>query len=301
MVVSAKIPPPVPPNGNLDRAMFVWVPQIGGASDPLSTDARMQTLLDFCAANGVNLLFLDIYRYIGGANWDVTNGHATVMAKFIHWAHASGIRVYALAGDTGWGQNHQWVAGNIIRNLAQFNALAQTGPITNEAGAFDGLIFDVEYWTGTYTEADPAGFCDLMNSARRILDIPVGCAATQWLADPASAALTFTYRGVSQIEGLHLLDQSDFVAVMCYSNNAGGTDGATQIAMMQAWYNHALVSRNGLLCVSDVQGGLGSQSYAGETKAVMEQNHAAISVAYATNLAFRGQAVQDYASYVSMT
>jgi hypothetical protein len=314
MTVTAKVPPPVPPNSNMDRGMFVWISSVGGSgtADPLSTDAKMQSLLDFCASNGVNVLFLDMYRYLGASNWDSSNAHAATVAKFIHYAHASGIRVFALAGDVSWGQNQQWVAANIIKALAQFNEYANaTSAITNEAGSFDGLIFDVEYWTQqSYTAADPEGLCDLMNAARRVLNIPVGCAATQWLADGTSAALTFTYKGVSQLEGLHLIDQSDFVAVMCYSNNNAGTDGATQIAMFSNWYNYASTTANkqdqGLFCVSNTQTGQpAGQSYNGETKAKMEQNHTAISTQYvpasATNMSFRGQAIQDYASYSTMS
>lgn len=312
MTITAKIPPPTPPNSNMERGMFVWISSVGGTgtADPMSSDTKMQSLLDFCSTNGVNTLFLDIYRYLGASNWDGSNAHAVTISKFLHWAHASGMKVMALAGDTGWGQNQQWVAANIIKAIAQINALGQTGAITNEAGCFDGLCFDVEYWTGTYTSADPIGLCDLMNAARRVLNIPVGCCATQWLADGTSAALTFTYDGVTQLEGLHLMDQADFVAVMCYSNNAAGTDGATQIAMFQNWYDYAKATAAkkdlGLFCCSLTMSGQASgTSYSGETKAKMEQNHTAISTQFApasaTNMSFRGQAVQDYASYSTMS
>ncbi len=299
---------PTPPNSNMDRAMFLWVPATG-SSGVIGSDANIQSVLNWCSSKGVNLIFLDMWEYIGGSNWSVANQQQ--MAKFIHWCHASGIRVYALAGDTTWGQQQGWVASNIIKNIAQFNAIAQTGSITNEAGGFDGLIFDVEYYSVTgYTTADPIGLCDLMQAARRVLHIPVGCFATEWLADPSSAALSFSYNGkASQLEGLNLIDNADFVAVGCYSNNS-----TTQINEFAFWYNYASVTASardfGLFCGSETDSGLGNESYwtgAPGALATMETAHTAISNAYTsqttpwTNMSFRGQCIDAYASYSQMT
>src|SRR5579884_1756419 len=102
---------PVPQNNNAERAMYVWIPTVGGSGDPLSSDANMQSLLNFCSNNGVNTLFLDTWGYLGGGNWSAA--HSTTVQKFLHYAAASGIRVHALAGNTDWGHNQQWVANNV--------------------------------------------------------------------------------------------------------------------------------------------------------------------------------------------
>ena len=304
MTVSA-VAVPTPPNNNLDRAMFVWCGAAGSAGDPLATDVKQQNLLNFCASNGVNVLFLDIWGYLGGGNW--STAHYQSMTKFVHYAHASGIRVMALAGNTDWGQNQQWVMNNIVRHVAQYNALADSASTTNDAAAFDGLMLDVEYWTVPgYSAADPQGLCDLMKACKAILNVPVGCFATQWLADPLSAALSFSYAGgPTQLEGLNLMECADFVAVGCYYNNS-----AQQIATFQNWFNYASQSgrNSGLWCGSETGQGLGAQSYwtgSPGAKATMETAHSAISTSFTaapnTNASFRGQCVDAYASYSLMT
>jgi len=300
MVVSA-VSIPVPPNGDLDRAMFVWISSVGGANDPLSSDTNMQNLLNFCSTNGVNVLFLDMWAYLGGANWSTT--HAQTFQKFIHFAHASGIRVMALGGNTDWGHNQQWVMTNIVKNLAQYQAYCAS-TTTNIMGQFDGVVLDAEYWTVPgYTSVEPAGMCDLMRAMRSVLQIPVGFAPTVWLADSASAALTFTYNGVSQIEGRHLMDNADFCVVQDYYNNS-----AQQITGFDNWYNYAKTSGKnlGLYCASLTDSGFGSASYwtgASGAKTTMESNHTTISNNYTsagTDASFRGQAIEQYSSYKNM-
>jgi hypothetical protein len=308
MTVTA-VTPPTPPNANLDRSMFVWVGTAGGNADPLFTDAKMQVLLNFCSSSGVNLLYLDIWGYLGGGNW--TTAHMQSVQKFIHYAHASGIQVWALAGNTDWQHNQQWVMANIVRRLAQYQALADASSTTNIDGKFDGVMLDVEYWTvAGYTSADVVGLIDLVHAMKRVLNLPVGCCMSQWQADSSSAALTVTYAGDTALEGLIVARNVDAVAVMAYSNNGGGTGGTTQIAMFQNWFNDAAITgagrNHGLWCCSLTMAGQpAGQSYAGETKATMELNHTAISAAFTaapnTNAAFRGQGIQDYASYSGMS
>lgn len=308
MTVTA-VTPPTPPNSNLDRSMFVWCGTAGSAGDPLATDAKINSLLGFCSANGVNLLYLDIWGYLGGGNF--TTAHYQTVQKFIHYAHASGIAVWALSGNTDWPHNQQWVMANIVRRLVEYQALADSSSATNTDAHFDGVMLDVEYWTVSgYTAVDVVGLIDLVKAMKRVLNIPVGVALSQWQADPASAALTVTYGSDTDLEGLIVARNVDAVAVMCYSNNGAGTDGAVQISMFQNWFNDAALSgigrNSGLWCVSlTMTGQPAGQSYSGETKAKMEQNHTAVSAAFTaapnTNAVFRGQGVQDYASYSGMS
>jgi hypothetical protein len=303
------VTPPTPPNANAERAMFVWVGTAGGSSDPLASDAKMQSLLNFCSTNGVNLLFLDIWGYLGGGNW--STAHYQSVQKFIHFAHASGILVYALAGNTDWAHNQQWVMANITRRIAEYQAIANASSTTNINGSFDGVMLDVEYWTVPgYTDTEVLGLIDLVKAMKRMLNIPVGCFLSQWQADPASAALTCTYAGDTALEGLLIMRNVDCVAVGCYSNNGGGTTGTTQIAMFQKWFDDAAVpgaGRNtGAWCCSITDSGQpAGTSYSGETKATMEANHTAISGAFCaapnTNAVFRGQCVQAYTSYSAMS
>lgn len=301
MTITALSAPPTPPNANADRAMFVWINgAAGNASDPIKNDANIQSLLTFCGNNGVNLVYLDVYPYIGGGNWSPAQ-----LARAVRYLKASGIRVYALCGNTDWAHNQQWVATNILRKIANYQTIQDGLTISGLSGtggaAFDGLIFDVEYWTvPAYTSVEPIGLCDLMLAAKQYLDIPVGCFATQWLADGTSAALTITYNGLTQLEGLHLMDHADFVAVACYFNNA-----TAQINTFTNWFNYASVTaanRNlGLFCGSETQSGLGTSSYwtgSPGAKAAMETAHTAVSAAFTaspnTNMSFRGQCIDPY-------
>jgi hypothetical protein len=294
---------PTPPNSNLDRAMFVWIPQVGGASDPLSSDTNMQNLLNWCTNNGINVLFLDIWVYLGGGNFSTT--HAQTFQKFIHFAHASGIRVLALGGNTDWGHNQQWVMANVVKNIAQYQAYCANNS-TNTEGGFDGVILDAEYWTvNGYTSTEPTGMCDLMKAMRSVLQLPVGFAPTQWLTDPLSAALSFTYDGYTGLEGYHLMRHADFCVIQAYSNSA-----TTQTSMLQNWFNYASQSgfNLGLYCASLTDTGQGSASYwtgSAGAKATMETAHTTISGNFTaspnTNASFRGQAIEQYSSYKNMT
>jgi len=306
MTVSA-VAIPTPPNSNMDRAMFVWVGTAGSAGDPLSSDTKMNSLLTWCTNHGVNVLFLDMWGYLGGGNFSTT--HAQTFQKFIHYAHASGIRVMALCGNNDWGHNQQWVATNIIKNLAQYQAYC-TNNTTYPMGTFDGVILDVEYWslTGGYTVTEPVGLCDLMLAMKKVLNLPVGCCPTQWLADPLSAALSFSYNGgPTQLEGLNLMDCADFLAVQTYFNTS-----AQQISQFQNWFNYASATGEadniGLWCVSLTDSGFGTSSYwTGSSGAIatMETAHTAISAQFTaspnTNMSFRGQAIEQYSSYDQMT
>ena len=122
-----------------------------------------RALLNFCSSNGVNVLYLDIWVYLGGGNF--STAHAQTFQKFIHYAHASGIRVYALTGNNDWQHNQQWVFGNIVKNIAQYNAYCASNS-TNTFGMFDGVVLDAEYWTqtGGYTSTDVVGMCDLIKA-----------------------------------------------------------------------------------------------------------------------------------------
>lgn len=303
MTVNVLASPPSPQNSNMDRAMFVWVGTVGSANDPLSTDAKQNTLLSFCSTNGVNVIFLDIWTYIGGANWSAAN--RDTLKKFVSVANASGIRVLALTGNSDWGHNLQWVGKNIVKRISEFNTMGRALVSTSYEGArFDGVMFDVEYWTvgGYSSQAELPGLLDLMKSTRQALSVPVGCFSTQWLVSSGSAQ-SVTYGGVTQYEGYHMMDVADHIALACYSNNGGGTSGSTQIGMMQAWMDYATgsVGKAGLWCGSEIASG--SLGYAGETKATMESNHTAISNQFAVtgSLSFRGQCVDPYADYSKMT
>ena len=289
---------PVPPNSDPHRAMFVWVGATA-ALDPLDTDSDQQAVMTHCGAVGCNVLFLDMWRYLGGANW--TSTKVTRMKQFLDLAHRSGIKVYALAGDLGWGQNHAWVMKNIIEPLCAYNALCQYA-----SQQFDGIVLDVEYWAdeGTYPPAQHLpGLCDLIAAIRWRGDykLAVGVFAAFFLKDNTSSRPLIAYKGKSAQDGEHLMDAADFVVVGSYRDTS-----AEQIALAQPWYDYASqVGKNvGGLYVGaetiDVQPS--NITYFGQGKAFMETQFASISAAFKvpTNSAYVGIAVHNYDGWKAM-
>ena len=302
MVVNPLSTPPVPPNSNLGRGMFTWVTS-NSTQDPLNSDTKQQNLLNFCGTQGVNYVFLDIWQYLGGANW--TSTKLTNLRKFIDAAHKSGIKVWALAGNTDWGTNHSWVATNILKNLLWFQ-----NQTVNATNSFDGVMFDVEYWTDTNYDnsTNAAGFCDLMKMFRTTLNIPVGCFAGFYLKDNTATRASFTYNGKSAQDGEHFMDVADLVVVGAYRDHANdnGTDGPGQISLFQPWYDYA--SQSGLnrpiMCGSETINVTPAYiTYFGATKSVMETEHTTISNTFrvAGNSCFVGQCVHSYDGWKAMT
>lgn len=303
MAVTPLATRPNPPNNNLARAMYVWVTATP-SQDPLDTDTDQQNLVNFCGTNGINVLFLDIWQYLGGANW--TSSKVTRMRQFLDLAHRSGIRVYALCGNTDWGVNHAWVMNAIVEPVIAFNAMG-----TQQSHQFDGVMLDVEYWTdeANYPAAtNLPGLCDLVKAIKSRSDgeLSVGCFAGFFLCDGARAPID--YNGKLQQDGYHLMDTCDFVVVGAYRDHAedNGTDGPGQITLFQPWYDYASQQGKnlGLYCGSETISVTPAYvTYQGASKASMEAQHALISAAFTstTNSAFIGQAVHSYDGYKVMT
>ncbi len=309
MTVTA-VTPPVAPNGDIERAMFAYL-----SPDPLGTDANMQALLNFCSTVGVTRLFMDMYNYLGGGNWTTT--HQTRFELLCQMAHESGIRVYAYAGNTTWGESSltSWVVANIIRPLQKYQSLC-----TLPSQLLDGLVFDVEYWTDDTQTASVVcpGLCDLMWRTREMLQMPgtkfeVGCTAAYWLADTTNTRASFSYQGKTAQDGIFLMDNADFVVVLDYFNNAtANSNGAGIEADHTAWNNYA----TSLFESAPVKGpaklfvGVETQnetpsyiSFYGMTKAQMETQLTAVS-SYFTAVgarAYLGACVDDYTAWSAMS
>lgn len=288
------VTPPVPPNSNLARALFVWTG--GGALD---SDQNIQDLLDHCETYGINVLFLDIWSYLGGPNWSSSN--LSQIQKTVDNAHKSGINVYALSGNVDWGQNHKWVMENILLPLQKYQALSSAQE------RFDGAVLDVEYWTNetSYPPEDHLpGLLDLVRRFRDHLSLPCGVFSTFWLKDNDSTRATLSYRGKTAQDGEHMMDHCDFVVVGCYYESAAGQEDR-----FDPWYDYAKdasdAGRNvGLYCGSEtVDVNPETITYWEEGRSAMESAHSTISSAYYVtgNSVFLGQAIHDYAAHSSMS
>lgn len=303
MAVNPLATKPVPPNSNFMRALWAWVTGVS-SQDPLYSDANSQALINFCGTTGCNVVFLDIWRYLGGGNW--TTANVTRMKTFIDAASKSGIHVWALAGNAELGLNQSWVKKNIIKPILDYNLL-----VPNATQRFQGIMLDVEYWTDPNAypaEANCAGLCDLVKSIKEISALPVGLFAAFYLKDSTGARASISYNGISQQDGAHFMDTADLVAVGTYRNHAAdnGQDGPGQISLFQPWYDYAEIEgRNFALLVGSETTNVSPSyiTYYGMTKAAMETEHTAISSAFqvGTDAVFHGQCVHSYDGWKAMT
>lgn len=282
---------PTPPNGNAGRAMYVWVRP---ATDPMANESTQQALITFCAANGVNVLFLDIWSYLGRPN--MTEAKAARMRAFLDAAYRSGIRTYALSGNVDWGVQHAWVMGNIVDPLIAFNAAGK-----KPGERFEGMSLDIEYYQNP-AQYPPAihlpGQCELIRAIRGRTRMPVGAFAAFAMKGPAAASVQ--YAGKVAQEGEHLMDVCDFVVVGSYRDTA-----PAQIGVFQPWYDYARTQRRPVGLFAGTETIAVPESYVtffGQTKAVMESQHAQVSAAFTReqNAVFLGHSVHDYDGYRAM-
>lgn len=298
MTVNPLPEPPTPPNGDVSRALFVWVAPGPPDKDPLNTDAEQQALIDFCGAQKVSLLYLGVRQYIT-SGFDKTK--QARIRSFLDVAHRSGIRVLALGGNPDWGVKQHWVGHNVLRAVAQFNAIG-----TSPSHQFDGFCFDVEYWSDEATyppNKNLPGLCELVKNAKKVLGpgATVGAFAAFNLKDNTHHRPNVLYNGKQAQDGEHLMDACDFVVVGAYRNSANPANGHDgQIQLMQPWYDYAVRNQNkvaALLCGTEtIVVSPPYITYAGMTKAAMEAQQTAVSKAFSqgSDLAFHGIAVHDY-------
>lgn len=290
---------PVPANSDPARALFAWL-----ATDPLDTDTHQQNLINFCGTNGCDTIFLDVYGYLGGANW--TAAKVTRMAQFLDLAHRSGVRVMAVAGNIDWGTNHAWVMKNVVNPIMAFNA-EQTSP----SKVFDGFCLDIEYWTDPTNypaSTNLPGFCDLVKAIKAKTNLLVGCFAAFYLKDNSATRATITYNGKTAQDGEHMMDACDFVVVGAYRNHAAdnGTDGPGQETLAQPWFDYA--TQSGLNKLLYVGAETTNQSpayitYFGGSKATMETQLALVSAQFksTTNSSYSGICVNSYDGWKALT
>ena len=300
MTITPLAVPPNPPNSDAHRGMFFWGGAVGSA-DPLDTDAEVNALITFCGIVGCDVIYLDIWRYLGGGNW--TAARANRMKIVVDGLKRSGLRVLALCGDLGWGTNHSWVMDNIVTALEHYNALC-----TQASQQFDGLMLDVEYWTDeqTYPAATNCpGLCELVRAIRnRNPSWLVGVFAAFGLAADDRPAIT--YNGKTQADGFHLMDACGLVADGDYRNTAADNGGQIGIITCHTpWDDYATEEGREFQLYVGVETTNVLPSYItfyGLGKAAMETQLALVSSAFklTTRSSYVGACVHSYAGWSAM-
>jgi hypothetical protein len=212
-----------PPDGDAVRGLWFYPGTI------FDTRAESQAVLDLCAREGINRLYLGGYSI-----W----GLGSVLQQerlrtFVATAHDSGIRIEAMFGDVSWPGDPQRVRDRIDQVLAIHEA---TPGNTNDD--FDALHFDVEFWTGSAWDAAANEaerrqiaidfFDNVLANARTHLDANGGgdmkISVDLWahMENSSNLPTPFLYAGSTQHFLGHLFDLADDVVIMSYIDYAGG-------------------------------------------------------------------------------
>lgn len=286
--------PPVPPNGDTHRAMWLW------GKTNFDSDSEQQDVVDFCGDQGVDMIFADAYGWIGNTNWDLTK-----LKQFVKLCHDSGIKVFASWGNVDWGTNQAWVQEKIVRRYEAYQSVA------DHQEQFDGMVLDVEYWTdeGTYPPADNLpGLMDLVKSIQQ-RGITCGLFAAFWLKDDSATRSDVTYAGKDAQDGEHMMDVADFIVVGAYRDHAddgGAESGPGQNTLFQPWHDYATTEGlcRGLYCGSETTNVSPAYvTYYGGSKSTMETEHTDTSNTYtgSDESVFLGHAVHDYAGWSALS
>lgn len=286
--------PPVPPNGDAHRALWLW----GKAN--FDSNTEQQNIVDFCGTVGCDTIFADAYGWIGNTSWDLDK-----LKQFNKLCHDSGIRVFAAWGNVDWGTNQAWVQEKIVRRFEAFQSVAGHGE------QFDGIIFDVEYWTdeGTYPPStNLPGLLDLVKSCQR-RGITTGLFSAFYLKDNTATRSNVSYNGKSAQDGEHMMDVADFIVVGAYRDHAddgGSESGPGQNTLFQPWHDYA--SADARQCQLYVGSETTNVSpayvtyYSGSKSALeTEQTDTSNTFTGSAQSVFAGHAVHDYGGWDALS
>jgi hypothetical protein len=240
-----------------ERAMWVW-------------DGPVDGVIDFAAAKAVTDLYLHAPPgFSTDARYQV----------FLTDAHAAGLQVHAMAGDSAWAkQSGPWTAwvDEVVTH-----------------GGFDGVVFDVE----PYLHADwntkkqnrliRSYLAGLDEAAQRAGNLPVLAAVPFWFDE-------IRVKRTTLVESV--LATTDGIVVMAYRDHAEGVDGIIDLSATEA----ALAASMGRQFVIGVETGAvspGKVTFAEEGEQFMENELDLVEAEFATNPAFAGFAIHHYASY----
>jgi hypothetical protein len=250
----ALMQPPIPPNGDLYRAFFVW--HFNQTDSILQSETYQQELINTCDKNGYNLIFLGVEPFLSPKGYSEANEIA--VRNLIRALHQSGIEVHAVMGQggtygdpyarspNGYGSNQGWAIENIIKPIQDYNSRAP------DDSKFNGFLLDNEYYNNgknSYRLSETIGTFDLLRIAHQMLPgLKIGH-TPNWLLADEQHAYYINYNGKNNMEGFHILDQCDYVVVQTYRNNP-----SLQISMFNPWLDYASRSGRqvGIMIASDV-------------------------------------------------
>ena len=220
---------------------------------------------------------------------------------FIRAAHARGLQVYALLGS--WYLHteryvlprHQRKAVAMLQRVLDYNAASAPDE------RFDGVNYDIEphlldEWEDASRPRLLRGFLDMtaaMMDARRRSGqaLPVGPAMPFWWD-----GITLEWRGVRKPVSEHVIDLTDYVALMDYRNRAEGSDSILSHAQDEMDY----ADRAGKRVVIGLEFNPGEPaklSFHGMSDAAFEAEAGKVEAAWGRRPAFGGFVFHHYEGY----
>ncbi|WP_199747078.1 hypothetical protein [Aerolutibacter ruishenii] len=220
---------------------------------------------------------------------------------FIRRAHARGIQVYALLGS--WYLHteryvlprHRRAARAMLAGVLEYNA----GAAPDER--FDGVNYDIEphlldEWNDASRHRLLLGFldmtADLMADRRKSgQSLPIGPAMPFWWD-----GITLEWRGARKTVAEHVIDATDYVALMDYRNRAEGRDSILSHAQDEMDYADK-VGKQVVIGLEFNPGEPAKLSFHGMDEAAFEREAAKVEGAYGDRPAFGGFVFHHYLGY----
>lgn len=284
-----------PAHGPASRAVWTWeAPSYAMLESPQAAEEA----LAFLQRKRITVVYLYADAYKGR---NLITQQPERYRAFIRSAHARGIRVYALLGSWYLSTEryvlprHQRKARVMLQRVLDYNANAAASE------RFDGVNYDIEphlldEWEDASQQRLLRGFldmsADLMDAKRKAGQaLPIGPAMPFWWD-----GIEMEWRGTRKPVSEHVIDLTDYVALMDYRNRAEGSDSILSHAQDEMAY----ADRAGKQVVIGLEFNPGEPaklSFHGMQESAFEKETAKVEAAYGRRPAFGGFVFHHYMGY----
>ncbi|MFM1885364.1 MAG: hypothetical protein RL026_521 [Pseudomonadota bacterium] len=278
------------------RAIWVWE---ADSFSMLDSPEAAAAALSFAQERRIHTLYLYADAF-GGRNPLVED--PALYRRLLRRLHAAGLRVEALLGSA-YLRTQEYVlpekrgaALAMVKRVLDFNAAG-----ADPSEHFDAVHLDIEphalpRWR-TERNALMAQFLDMaaaitaLRDASGQADLPIGAAIPFWLD-----GFRLDWRGTDTTAIAHVVGVLDYVAIMDYRNQAGGSDGI--IAHARANLDAARAAgRRVVIGLETGPGELPKVTFRHLANEDLERALAATTAAFEDDAAFGGFAIHHYRTY----